>query len=214
MIGIYKIVSPSNKIYIGQSWDLNRRFKEYFKKGCKSQSKLFNSLTKYGVKNHKFEILIELREGITQEYLDRYEMYYFEYYRNKKIELLNLKEPGGRGKHSEETKLKISKSKINPSIETRKKHSSWIRTKEYKDKLSKSLIGKKKMKKKTKEVIENLRKKLIGRKLSDETKTKISLACRGKKQKLIKCPHCGKEGGNTMRRYHFDNCKNKLPDLK
>jgi hypothetical protein len=30
-------------------------------------------------------------------------------------------------------------------------------------------------------------------------------------QKLIECPHCGKIGGNNMKRYHFDNCKIK-PD--
>ena len=31
---------------------------------------------------------------------------------------------------------------------------------------------------------------------------------KGRKQPLITCPHCGKEGGNTiMKRWHFDNCK-------
>ena len=26
--------------------------------------------------------------------------------------------------------------------------------------------------------------------------------------KQVKCPHCKKEGGaNTMKRWHFDNCK-------
>jgi hypothetical protein len=25
----------------------------------------------------------------------------------------------------------------------------------------------------------------------------------------LTCPHCGKTGGNTMKRWHFDNCKNK-----
>lgn len=29
----------------------------------------------------------------------------------------------------------------------------------------------------------------------------------GKKQTIITCPHCGKSGGNVLRRYHFDNCK-------
>jgi len=24
-----------------------------------------------------------------------------------------------------------------------------------------------------------------------------------------KCPHCGKEGGSNMKRFHFDNCKQK-----
>ena len=37
-IGIYKITSPSNKIYIGQSINIERRFKEYKTlKNCKFQ---------------------------------------------------------------------------------------------------------------------------------------------------------------------------------
>ena len=27
--GIYKIISPSNKIYVGQSWNIEKRFKKY-----------------------------------------------------------------------------------------------------------------------------------------------------------------------------------------
>ena len=56
--GIYKITSPTNRIYIGQSVNIERRFKEYLKlNNCKGQIKLFNSFNKYGVKNHKFEIV-------------------------------------------------------------------------------------------------------------------------------------------------------------
>ena len=33
---------------------------------------------------------------------------------------------------------------------------------------------------------------------------------KGLKRPIIKCSHCGKEGGNNgMKRYHFDNCKLK-----
>jgi endogenous inhibitor of DNA gyrase (YacG/DUF329 family) len=33
----------------------------------------------------------------------------------------------------------------------------------------------------------------------------------GKKQKIIECPHCGKEGGvSGMKSYHFDKCKHKI----
>jgi hypothetical protein len=32
---------------------------------------------------------------------------------------------------------------------------------------------------------------------------------KGVKQEIIKCPHCNKEGGTTMYRWHFDNCKLK-----
>lgn len=30
---------------------------------------------------------------------------------------------------------------------------------------------------------------------------------KGRNQSVITCPHCGKSGGNAMRRWHFDNCK-------
>jgi hypothetical protein len=61
-----------------------------------------------------------------------------------------------------------------------------------------------------------------GRTFSDETKCLWSSQRKGvpktedTRQKMRKpkprvtCPHCGKEGGaNTIRRYHFDNCKLK-----
>jgi len=60
MIGIYKITSPTNKIYIGQSVNINKRFNSYYKlQNVISQRKLYNSFLKYGVKNHIFEIIEE-----------------------------------------------------------------------------------------------------------------------------------------------------------
>ena len=52
MIGIYKITSPSDRIYIGQSIDINKRFRKYYNLKCKQQPKLYNSLCKYGVDAH------------------------------------------------------------------------------------------------------------------------------------------------------------------
>ena len=40
-------------------------------------------------------------------------------------------------------------------------------------------------------------------------KPNVSVALKGRKKTLIKCPHCGKEGGSNMKRFHFDNCKQK-----
>lgn len=38
---------------------------------------------------------------------------------------------------------------------------------------------------------------------------KLSAACKGQRQ-IVCCPHCGLQGGGgNMRRYHFDNCKEK-----
>lgn len=75
MVGIYKITSPSGRVYIGQSIDIERRFKEYKTlKNCKFQKKIFRSFLKYGVINHKFEII----EECDIELLNERERYYQE----------------------------------------------------------------------------------------------------------------------------------------
>ena len=48
-----------------------------------------------------------------------------------------------------------------------------------------------------------------GIELSNETKLKMSISKKGIPQEKIKCPHCNKEGGITMYRWHFDKCKFK-----
>jgi group I intron endonuclease len=79
MIGIYKITSPSGKIYIGQSGNLEKRLKDYLGeyKSVSSQTRLYNSFKKYGAKNHIFEIIeecildeINIRERFWQDYYD------------------------------------------------------------------------------------------------------------------------------------------------
>lgn len=52
-----------------------------------------------------------------------------------------------------------------------------------------------------------------GKPKSIEWKNKISLANLGKKkpQQIIECSHCKKYGAlNNMKRWHFDNCKEKI----
>ena len=42
----------------------------------------------------------------------------------------------------------------------------------------------------------------------DEDQRKKRCESMKKPKKRVECPHCGKEGGaNTMKRWHFDNCK-------
>jgi group I intron endonuclease len=55
--GIYKITSPSGKIYIGQSINIVKRWNEH--KLSKDNKKLHNSLRKYGSDSHIFEIIEE-----------------------------------------------------------------------------------------------------------------------------------------------------------
>lgn len=105
MIGIYKITSPNNRIYIGQSWNIEKRFKNYEILDCKGQPKLYNSLKKYGPKNHKFEIIKEFATNINQEILDLNEIENISSI-PKEISL-NIKEGGSKGKHCEDTKKLI-----------------------------------------------------------------------------------------------------------
>lgn len=67
MIGIYKIISPTNRIYIGSSTNIERRKDKYRRLGCKSQRRLYNSFIKYGWGNHSFEIIEECDINILLE---------------------------------------------------------------------------------------------------------------------------------------------------
>lgn len=76
MIGIYKITSPTGKVYIGQSVDVQKRFKVYERLHCKNQTKLHNSLVKYGFSKHIFEVV----EECTIEQLNERERYWQDFY--------------------------------------------------------------------------------------------------------------------------------------
>lgn len=76
MIGIYKITSPSNRVYIGQSRNIKNRFNYYKYSSCKEQPRLYNSFKKYGVENHIFEII----EECVFELLNEKERYWQDFY--------------------------------------------------------------------------------------------------------------------------------------
>ncbi len=105
MIGIYKITSPSGKVYIGQSINIEKRLIKYRNLHCKEQTYLYNSLKKYGFDEHLFEVIIECQ----QEELNNLEIFYIDLYKSFNSKFgLNLREGGKGGKMSEETKQKLS----------------------------------------------------------------------------------------------------------
>lgn len=61
MVGIYKITSPSGRIYVGQAVEIVKRQKSYEKHRCKGQPKLYASLVKYGFSKHIFEVIEECK---------------------------------------------------------------------------------------------------------------------------------------------------------
>jgi len=146
---IYKITNPAGAVYIGQSWYLTKRKSAYKNLNCKGQKRLYYSLLKYRWENHIFEVVQILPKEISQEILDNYEIFYWRQYKEAGYNLLNIKEPGKGGKHSEETKEKIRLNKIGTinSDETRRKISESNKgrklSKETKNKMS--LYGKTKI---------------------------------------------------------------------
>jgi len=176
MIGIYKITSPKNRIYIGQSININMRFYRYRKLQCKSQIKLYNSLSKHGVENHKFEIICIC----SIDDLNKNEVYYINFYKSTDSNLgLNCKTGGSNGVPSEQTRLKMSiaaKGRTSP-MKGRKQSA------EARKKMSESKKGMVSPRKGVK-LNENQKKLLgsyqIGIKQSEETKQKRVNSSKGK----------------------------------
>jgi group I intron endonuclease len=56
---IYMITSPTGRLYIGSTINIQNRWKQYYLLKCRSQPKLYNSLIKHTPEKHKFEIIWE-----------------------------------------------------------------------------------------------------------------------------------------------------------
>jgi len=136
--GIYKITSPTNRVYIGQSVDVNHRFKSYKKMYVKNQgqTRLHRSFVKHGVEIHLFEII----EECLQINLNCRERYWQDFYNviDSGLNCRLTKDKDRSGKVSKDTLLKMSKASMNNKHWLGKKH-----TQESKDKMSKAHKGKK-----------------------------------------------------------------------
>lgn len=109
LVGIYKITSPSNKIYIGQSRNIEYRFYQYRKLCCKCQKHLYRSLLKYGYENHRVEI-IELCDFEKLSLRERYWQEYYEVLSDKGLNCTLVDTSDKPKIISQETRLKISDS--------------------------------------------------------------------------------------------------------
>lgn len=117
-IGIYKITSPSGKVYIGQSINIEKRFKEHRNSINQKQTKLYKSFQKYGYINHKFEII----EECDLEQLNEREIYWKQYHLNLvnndwKLVLFHELYDAGGGPKSKNTKQKIGLANSGPKPE-------------------------------------------------------------------------------------------------
>ena len=129
---IYLLRSPSGKYYIGQTIQhVEKRWKDYRRLNCKSQSKLFNALRKYGSNNFVFKV-IDFCEN--KEEMDDKEKFYIKNYDSIKNGYNH--QIGGRGQYQSSNKTKNQRGEGKVFYWTGKHHSD-----ETKRKLSLQRIG-------------------------------------------------------------------------
>lgn len=160
------ITSPTNRIYVGSTNDVEYRIRQYKGMYDCHQRKLYNSLKKYGWENHIFEIIWagELCEMLKYEYLLGHHLDVLSTHTG-----MNCKLPIWGEKpicYSEDTLKRMSDIRLgdkNPMFGLKGELNP-----NYKRKC-------------TKESRERMSKSQMGKKLSEETKLKIGLRSKGKK---------------------------------
>lgn len=198
-IGIYKITNPKGKIYIGQSINIEKRWKYYssqYHNKLDKQNKLFNSFKKYGVDNHKFEIL----EECDIDKLNEREIYWGGYFNCIDPNIgLNLRELGKQGQWTEEAKKKLSESqtgRLRHTPESKAKISAALKGTKYTDEQKKKCSDNSGMKGKP-NYAGGSKKGWIR---TQESKNQISKSKKGKTQ-----PNISKALQKTLLQYDLQN---------
>lgn len=176
IIGIYKITSPTGKIYIGQSNNIERRRSEY--KSCCHKGKLQNSIKKHGFENHIFETL----EECSIELLNERERHFQDFYdvlgpNGLNLKLTSTSDLSGHLSEEVKQKLRIFNTGKKHSEETREKcrikATGYRHSEENKQKISKAHKGKVY----TEEILKNKRLNVY----TQDWRDKISKANKGNK---------------------------------
>lgn len=219
LIGIYKITSPSGRVYVGQSWDVRHRWATYRCPGLRpAQPVLYASFKKYGAEAHEFAMLMTLPPTTSQTEMDQCEIFFISFFRDRGVPMLNLKSGGMGGRHSDETKRKIGlKSKGHPPTSTSFKPGQRLGFKhpaEVKEKISKAHRGKK-LSDKTKDLIRARRtnQTIV---MTPETRRKISEAHKGLGHTPETCAKISalKMGNkNRLGKSHSDETRRKISEL-
>lgn len=116
--GIYIIKNKiNNKVYIGQSKNINKRIKEHInalKNGVHQNKHLQFAFDKYGINNFDIDIL----ESCSEDNLNEREIYYINFYNSTSRNCgYNIESGGNASPVSEETKRKLMFKKSNRDIE-------------------------------------------------------------------------------------------------
>lgn len=182
---IYRYVSPSGKVYIGQTTNERHRRNVFNSNQSYGGVKIDNARKKYGPENFEYTVLMKVIGDDPEEiksYLNKLEVGFIKMY-DSFNNGYNSTEGGDSIFHiTEEIREKMRNSHIGKkrSEESRRKQSYSSKgrklSEEHRKKLSEALKGKKC----SPEHCENIGKSKRGRKVSDEQKKKMSEIMRGR----------------------------------
>lgn len=219
--GIYKVTSPSGRVYIGQSWNIGIRWRAHG--NSKHTPYLYASIRKYGKDKHVFELIHELPGDCGQDTMNMYEQLYMDLYKSCGISLMNVKGGGSIGKTAEESKKKISQA-----LKGRPKPKGGKLSEEHKRKISEAGRGKKASPKMIEQLIKRNQARKgqpsynKGKKMSEEQKIKLSISHKGQKlrpESIAKrtktflerlTPESRKRRSDTMKKTHAKMRQKKL----
>lgn len=189
---IYKIVSPSGRIYIGLTSVEKLRKNCYKYASCKQQPIIYGSIKKYGWDSHDYSIIDSFTGGL--DFANGKEMFWIRSYMSNYSKYpeqrgMNLNDGGGTNigfVHSEESKKKMS---INGSGH------KWQEESRRKFSLSKKGINSYWPNEETKKKMSLASK---GRRHTEESKAKLSALAKGRPS-----PNKGKPMSDTQKAKYF-----------
>lgn len=199
MIGIYKITSPIGNVYIGQSTNIESRFKGHQRSThC---GKLQISFRKYGTDCHTFEVIEECEvENLNER--ERYWQDFYDVLGPKGLNMMLTKTDDKSGYASEEVRKKVSKAGLGK-----------ITSEETKLKMSLAAIGRvqsEEHRKKNREARLNMSKE-TKLKMSESAKRRSSSKEHKEKMSLL---HKGKIISEDQKRMISESLRNRSTEQK
>lgn len=192
MIGLYAIVHvPTNRAYLGSSIDIKRRLKEHMTDLRHSRhhcSYLQNAWSKYG--KQQFEVRLPITVGDVFEAREL-EQAFLDCFMDKLFNTKPTAVGGAYGDYSAARRPDWHMKTVMQRLTPEERKALYGKAKGSKRDGAAYVVG-------------------AAKRLTDPNyRSKLSAACKGKRQ-VLECPHCGTQGGGgNMRRYHFDKCKGK-----
>jgi group I intron endonuclease len=163
---IYKITSPTGRIYIGKTTRLNDRISYYRNNNNKSQKMISNSISKYGWDNHIFEVIdespVDTLNDLETKYIKEYNSFHYDNSNG-----MNLTR-GGEGLSGRKLSAETIAKQIAKRIGTKRSDA----TKKLMSDLKKGKAPSCTLNPKTEYFLQQARQNMLGRIVSEDEKNK------------------------------------------